>query len=261
MESSHADRSSTMKNGKSTADSASSPSPPQPQTSQRIPRISSGRTPGSHQQIQHKSSVQASETNAIPFPPPDSHPQPSPIPSQSLQPPSHTQSPTQSPTQPLESRMESVTRQTSRASRIGAALSHVQSAEAYPPPQPHSQAHHHAHFEDDEDEQEKEDKYGAGVNEVPGDGTQAKREGGGGVPTLDIEHAACDDDPREWSAAKKNWVLSIITIALVSHPLSDPFHSSPAPAKRVWHAKRHAFVPFGPPLPLRPRAPLGVTLI
>lgn len=55
----------------------------------------------------------------------------------------------------------------------------------------------HAHFEPESSEDE-------GAREV-----------------VDIEHAPVDDDPREWSTRKKNFVLGLMTVAVVSlHVLS-----------------------------------------
>ena len=33
---------------------------------------------------------------------------------------------------------------------------------------------------------------------------------------VDIEHVPVDDDPREWSDRKKNFVLGLLTISVVS---------------------------------------------
>jgi hypothetical protein len=44
---------------------------------------------------------------------------------------------------------------------------------------------------------------------------KGEHEGTAGRPVLDIEHMPCDDDPREWSPRKKNFVLAIMTIAVV----------------------------------------------
>lgn len=118
-----------------------------------------------------------------------------------------------------------IARSTSRTSRIGVALASVRSIEAHPP--------HHAHFDlpvrsaspgspgetesghrvmdkskDGTPGQEHEDDSGPGDADVEGSGR----------PVLDIEHMPCDDDPREWSVRRKNFVLMIMTIAVVSHP-------------------------------------------
>lgn len=65
----------------------------------------------------------------------------------------------------------------------------------------------HAHFDQNDEECE-------------GDGEGGKeecvREDG---PVVDIEHAPVEDDPREWSGGKKNFVLALIIVAVVSSVL------------------------------------------
>lgn len=109
-----------------------------------------------------------------------------------------------------------IARSTSRTSRIGVALASVRSIEAHPP--------HHAHFDlPVEPETPLDDQPSEKHRDIPThngqthDGSGADRVAGNSV--LDIEHMPCDDDPREWSAKKKNFVLMIMTVAVVSDEL------------------------------------------
>lgn len=93
-------------------------------------------------------------------------------------------------------------------------LTLVQSTEAHPPP------HAHAHFDlsehdDESTEREKHEPRHRGTDheqdhQMGGSGNGNKR----GV--VDIEHVPVDDDPREWSNGKKNFVLGLLTISVVS---------------------------------------------
>ncbi|BEI85444.1 hypothetical protein CcaverHIS002_0508450 [Cutaneotrichosporon cavernicola] len=44
-------------------------------------------------------------------------------------------------------------------------------------------------------------------------------------PVVDIEHAPVDDDPREWSDRKKNFVLALMTIAVVGPMISPSIYN------------------------------------
>jgi hypothetical protein len=121
------------------------------------------------------------------------------------------------------SREQDITRTTSRGSRFGEALKSVRSVEVHPPL--------HAHFDAPPSpplvENEKSvsgrsdgDSRDAPVLKHHGGRVSEEDEGegeGGGVqrPVLDIEHMPCDDDPREWPRRKKNWVLGLMTVAVV----------------------------------------------
>ena len=128
----------------------------------------------------------------------------------------------------------------STGSRLGAALQHVRSVEAHPP--------HHAHFDvperaetpttpdslvetpgfGEKTDNQRSDRETRGKGKGKKDmgeksigrsrsGTRSSEESGPGLPpVIDIEHVPCDDDPREWSRRKKNAVLAMMTIAVVS---------------------------------------------
>jgi hypothetical protein len=106
-----------------------------------------------------------------------------------------------------------------RPSRITSALTHAKSIDTHPP------HHAHAHFDETtEDHHIGEAKAGPsrspshrGSGHGPGDVDEISPNGGGGVKgVVDIEHVPVDDDPREWSDLKKNLVLTMMTISVVS---------------------------------------------
>ncbi|GMK55495.1 hypothetical protein CspeluHIS016_0205510 [Cutaneotrichosporon spelunceum] len=91
-------------------------------------------------------------------------------------------------------RDDTLVRALSRQRRSETDIDHV-------PLEPIMSAHSlHAHFEDPEIE--------SGSEPEP-------------RPVVDIEHAPVDDDPREWSARKKNFVLALMTIAVLG-PMISP---------------------------------------
>ncbi|EIW70508.1 hypothetical protein TREMEDRAFT_28934 [Tremella mesenterica DSM 1558] len=92
-----------------------------------------------------------------------------------------------------------------RPSRLTAALTHVRSTEVYPP-QGKSEDEETPSGEMDESAEEKK------VKEV--------------VQVIDIEHVPVEDDPREWSDRKKNFVLGLMTMAVLG-PLIAPFIYNP----------------------------------
>lgn len=83
-----------------------------------------------------------------------------------------------------------------RPSRMTAALTHVRSIDAHPP-------HHHHPEESDHHGDDTADH----TRPVPASTPK---------PVVDIEHVPVDDDPREWSNLKKNLVLTMMTISVVS---------------------------------------------
>ena len=97
-----------------------------------------------------------------------------------------------------------------RPSRLTSALTHVQSIEAHPP--------HHAHF----DEHPETETHTNGQETLPPhvpETTESQRQNKT-KSVVDIEHVPVDDDPREWSNLKKNLVLTMMTISVVSPSLS-----------------------------------------
>ena len=105
-----------------------------------------------------------------------------------------------------------------RSSRLTSALTHAKSIDAHPP--------HHAHF-DESPEVEVEIQAGpsrsrSNSNSNSGSHSRAPvdlEKGQKGVKAksvVDIEHVPVDDDPREWSNLKKNLVLTMMTISVVS---------------------------------------------
>jgi hypothetical protein len=96
-----------------------------------------------------------------------------------------------------------------RPSRLSNALTHAKSIDTHPP-------HNHAHFAEEggvgdvpEIEREKEIRV-PHTQEEPGPAAPAP------TSVVDIEHVPVDDDPREWSDLKKNLVLTMMTISVVS---------------------------------------------
>jgi hypothetical protein len=79
----------------------------------------------------------------------------------------------------------------------------VRSTDTHPP--------HHAHFDIPEGVETAEAHHSSLV-----DGHEARSAVGHLAPVLDIEHVPVDDDPREWSKTKKNLVLGMMTISVVS---------------------------------------------
>ena len=80
-------------------------------------------------------------------------------------------------------------------------LTSVRSTDAHPP--------HHAHSDEPEGDDDLR-------SPIPPDKDSEGR--AHGVPVVDIEHVPVDDDPREWSATKKNIVLTMMTLSVVSSP-------------------------------------------
>ena len=130
------------------------------------------------------------------------------------------------PSRPKSKRPSRPTRPTrpTRTSRIGSALERVRSVEAHPP--------HQAHF--DIPERAPSPITPASTPGIPGAGedekasadipigdklklqeTDEKGKGKGKALLVDIEHAPCDDDPREWSKGKKNLVLGMMIVSVV----------------------------------------------
>jgi hypothetical protein len=98
----------------------------------------------------------------------------------------------------------------------------VQSTEAHPP--------HHAHFDlsgPDEEMTEKHEPRHRGTDHAQ-DHQMGGRGNGVKKGVVDIEHVPVNDDPREWSNGKKNFVLALLTISVVR------CQSSPEAAADRW---------------------------
>jgi hypothetical protein len=109
-----------------------------------------------------------------------------------------------------------------RSSRLTSALTHAKSIDAHPP--------HHAHF-DESPEVEIEagpsrsrsnssSRVRVPVDNVNGGGGDLEKGNVKAKSVVDIEHVPVDDDPREWSNLKKNLVLTMMTISVVSYSFS-----------------------------------------
>lgn len=115
-----------------------------------------------------------------------------------------------------------------RPSRLTSALTHVQSTEAHPP--------HHAHFnEHPETHTNGQETLPPHVPETKGSQQQNKTKS-----VVDIEHVPVDDDPREWSNLKKNLVLTMMTISVVSLPpslIKQPLGRTDETARSTYQSK------------------------
>lgn len=103
-----------------------------------------------------------------------------------------------------------------RVSRL-ARLTLVRSTDAHPP--------HHAHFDVPEGQRDSGDITPTpSVHHEPhhrsGSAGPVEKGSRKPKPLIDIEHVPVEDDPRDWSDGKKNFVLALLTVSVVCATLA-----------------------------------------